>query len=95
MYQPAAPPDQLALFGLSAVDLDDTVEVMPDVWPVFSLFEAMTTQWRAGMAGPTGLDYNAIPVTARMLGIKQRQARESFYDLRVMEAEALRVMREK
>lgn len=47
------------------------------------------------LAGPTGLDYNAIPITARMLGIKQRQARESFHDLRVMEAEALRVMREK
>ncbi|WP_425286327.1 DUF1799 domain-containing protein [Candidatus Fukatsuia endosymbiont of Tuberolachnus salignus] len=29
----------------------------PDIWPSFLVMRAMSTQWRTGMAGPTGLDY--------------------------------------
>ncbi|MCK2109230.1 DUF1799 domain-containing protein [Pseudomonas juntendi] len=72
----------------------EEVEVWPDAWPAFRLFDAMGTQWRVGPGGPSGLDYTAIPATASMLGIKRRHLTDIFPDLRVMEVEALAVMAE-
>ncbi|MFI8394204.1 DUF1799 domain-containing protein [Pseudomonas sp. NPDC078863] len=69
-------------------------EVWPDNWRAFLLFEAMSTQWRVGMGGATGLDYNALPPVASMLGMKRREIPEVFQDIRVMEAEAMLVMSE-
>lgn len=59
------------------------------------VFIAMTTQWRAGFAGPTGLDYNALPTVLRLQAIPRRDWPEMFADLRVLEAEALTTMRKK
>lgn len=71
------------------------VEVWPDAWPAFELFEALTTQWRiGGMGVATGLDYAAIPAAAAMLGIKRHDLVGVFPDLRIMEHEALGVMAE-
>lgn len=39
----------------------DPEDLPPDLgWeePVWTLYERIHTQWRVGMAGPTGLDYN-------------------------------------
>lgn len=47
-----------------------------------------------GAWGPSGLDYTAIPSTAKMIGIKRRGLEEAFPDLRAMENEALGVMAE-
>lgn len=69
-------------------------DVWPDNWSAFLLFEAMSTQWRTGMGGASGLDYNALPPVASMLGIKRRELSEVFHDIRVMEAEAMLVMSE-
>lgn len=46
------------------------------------------------MGGAIGLDYAALPAASSLLGMKKREAREAFNDLRVLEAEALRVMSE-
>jgi hypothetical protein len=54
------------------------------------LFIACGTQWRIGMAGPTGLDYVAMAVVARAMGVKLTAARMD--GIRVMESEALKVM---
>jgi len=70
------------------------VEVWPDVWPAFSLFEALGTQWRLGQGGPSGLDYTAISVVASMIGIKRCELTNIFPDLRIMEHEALAMMSE-
>ncbi|WP_371856919.1 DUF1799 domain-containing protein [Pseudomonas sp. R9(2017)] len=72
----------------------EDVEVWPDAWPAFCLFEALGTQWRLGPGGPSGLDYAAIPSTAKMISLKRRELPEAFNDLRVMENEALAVMAE-
>ncbi|AOX11856.1 hypothetical protein Q5O_09745 [Pseudomonas putida JB] len=72
----------------------EDVEVWPDAWPAFCLFEALGTQWRLGPGGPSGLDYAAIPGTAKMIGLKSRELSETFDDVRVMENEALTVMAE-
>ncbi|MBF8732801.1 DUF1799 domain-containing protein [Pseudomonas guariconensis] len=81
---------------MSRADIpEEMVEVWPDVWPAFELFEALTTQWRiGGMGVATGLDYASIPAAAAMLGIKRRNLMEIFPDLRIMEHEALGVMAE-
>ncbi|MFK3723319.1 DUF1799 domain-containing protein [Pseudomonas monteilii] len=71
---------------------EQTVEVWPDAWPAFRLFEALGTQWRQGSGRPTGLDYGVVPAVASMLGIERHVMAALFSDLRVMEAEALAAM---
>lgn len=82
------------MIGLSPKDLDETVSVWGCNWASFSLFEAMSTQWRTGTNGATGLDYNALPAVMRLLGIPAKQRANLFHDLRVMEGEVLRSMDE-
>jgi hypothetical protein len=93
MYEPGPSEKELAAFGIKPSDLPETVvEVLPDVWDSYRLFRAMSTQWRAGMAGATGLDYAALPVTGDLLGLSAEEIRGAFDDVRVMEGEALRCM---
>ena len=94
MYEPGAPAEQMAMFGLSSGDFDDDMEIWPDNWPAFRLFNAMSTQWRTGACGATGLDYTSIRDVAEYLGIKKKTIPDIFPDLQVMEAEALAVMGE-
>lgn len=95
MYEQGPSAEQLAFLGLSLDDIEtEDVEVWPDVWPAFCLFEALGTQWRLGPGGPSGLDYTAVPCTAKMIGLKHRELSEAFNDLRVMENEALALMAE-
>lgn len=82
------------MFGLAPEDLDEDVEVWPDNWSAFRLFNAMATQWRTGACGATGLDYTSIRDVAEFIGIKKKQIKEIFPDLQVMEAEALAAMAE-
>lgn len=68
------------------------MEVWPDAWPAFRLFEALGTQWRQSVGRPTGMDYGVVPAVASMLGIERHALAALFPDLRVMEAEALAAM---
>lgn len=73
--------------------MDDSIELWAANAQSFAVFESMGTQWRMGMAGATGLDYQALPVVLEMAGLKKRKDRAAiFADLRVMEREALRTM---
>ncbi|MBH3342450.1 DUF1799 domain-containing protein [Pseudomonas parafulva] len=95
MYERGPTAEQLGALGLSLADVpDEEVEVWPDAWPALRLFEAMSTQWRLGQGGASGLDYAAIPATSSMLGIKRRELFNIFPDLRILEIEALAVMAE-
>ena len=80
------------MLGLTMADIDEDVEVWPDNWTVFRLFNALSTQWRTGAGGATGLDYSVIREVASLIGINKRRILELFPDLQVMEAEALLVM---
>lgn len=53
----------------------------------------MATQWRVGMNGPTGLDYGVLFVLMDRLGLDEEAFDGLLDDVRVMEAEALKVMR--
>ena len=95
MYEPCATAEDMAKLGLTLADIaNDNVEIWPDNWPVFRLFNALGTQWRTGACGATGLDYSVVREVATIIGIKKRQIPELFPDLQVMEAEALAVMAE-
>lgn len=73
---------------------EDDVEVWQHNWQAFSVFEAMSTQWRTGMAGASGLDYAALPAVMRLVGVPKKDRDQVFHDVRIMEAEALAVMAE-
>jgi hypothetical protein len=95
MYGPRASAAELSMFGLMPGDIEEeNVEVWRDNWPAFRLFNALSTQWRTGACGATGLDYTSIRDVAGFLGIKKKTIPEIFPDLQVMEAEALLVMSE-
>ncbi|MFK3971184.1 DUF1799 domain-containing protein [Pseudomonas sp. NPDC087358] len=95
MYEPGPSDEHLAAFGMTRADIpDETFEVLPDVWPAFLTFNAMSTQWRVGMGGAVGLDYGAISAVTAFLGLSKKQTARLFPDLRVLEAEALLVMSE-
>lgn len=59
-----------------------------------NLFVAMATQWRTGFSGATGLDYTALPVVREAQQIPDDDWPDVFDALRVLEGEALSVMRE-
>lgn len=86
---------QAGLFGLTLAEIPDEDVFVWDInWPTFILFDTLRTQWRIGFSGPTGLDYNVIQSTGKMLGLKKKQINAMFSDLRVMENEALVTMGE-
>lgn len=57
------------------------------------MFIQLSTQWRTGMSGATGLDYNAIPNVMRLAGVPRADWPETFELIRVMEDAALEKMR--
>ena len=60
-----------------------------------NVFVAMSTQWRVGMSGATGLDYNALPVVMRMNGVRPADRASVFDGVRTMEDTALMQMHAK
>ncbi|MBX9849594.1 MAG: DUF1799 domain-containing protein [Rhodocyclaceae bacterium] len=67
----------------------------PDNLEAVNVFIAMGTQWRTGMSGPTGLDYNALPVVFGMCSVAATDQAGIFESLRIMEMAALSVMHAK
>ncbi|WP_194206807.1 DUF1799 domain-containing protein [Superficieibacter sp. 1612_C1] len=81
----------MAAFGMTPDDYDETViEVWPDVWPSFLVFQSAGTQWRTGMGGVTGLDYSVLPWLMKVRGIENEAT--ALNDIRIMESAALRVI---
>jgi hypothetical protein len=63
--------------------------------PAVNVFIAMSTQWRVGAAGVTGLDYSVLPEMWRRAKVPAGARDDVFDDLRIMEDAALEKMREK
>jgi len=91
------PPDakKMALFGFEAEDFEATDIV--DYWPEHKLavqvFLGMQTQWRVGMAGLVGLDYNALGNVYQALRITDEQVPDVFSQLQVIEFKFLELKR--
>ncbi|WP_406850551.1 DUF1799 domain-containing protein [Candidatus Arsenophonus nilaparvatae] len=78
-----------AAFGFTPEDSE--VEVWADVWAAYLTFNALRTQWRMGVNGPTGLDYSVLPQVIDLLNLNSDKT-TLFNDIRVMEAKALAIM---
>lgn len=70
------------------------LEIWPENWLAFEVFGASLTQWRVGMSGPTGLDYTVLPVVMDLIDVPKESRAECFEGVRVMESEALKVIRQ-
>lgn len=102
-----APPDDngagialMATMGMTKAQIEaqlkqagDTTWIWPCNWKPLHLFIGLSTQWRVGMAGITGLDYAALPIVAQ--GLRIRLKPRLIRALQVMEREALRLMSER
>lgn len=96
MYERLDVDDEPDAFGLSRADFDhEVVEVWPENWQAFALFCALRTQWRVGMAGPTGLDYNTLYHKLDRMRLEPDEYDELESDIQVMEYSALVAMNEK
>lgn len=56
------------------------------------MFDSVFTQWRVGMGGPTGLDYNAVYPLLDRTAKDPQEWDEMFSDIQVMEGAALKQM---
>ena len=91
----------LAAFGLPPDFLGDQSPVSegaPTLWAcnvaALNLYRRLHTQWRVGPGGATGLDYAAIPVVLRLIGVPRQEWSDLFEALQVCESEALAVFSE-
>lgn len=71
------------------------VEVWPENWLPLQVFCAMRTQWNEGFNGRTGFRYEALREIRFAYGIKSADWPDVFDAIRVMEAAALELFREK
>lgn len=95
MYAKGATAAEAAQFGLTLEEAQgEAVGVWPDNLQAVNVFISLSTQWRTGMNGATGLDYNALPVVMRMTGVMQADRAAVFEDVRTLEDAAMEIMRE-
>jgi hypothetical protein len=69
------------------------VEVWPDNLAAVNVFIAMSTQWRVGMSGRTGLDYAALPAVLDLSDVPKAERADVFESLRTLEDAAMEQMR--
>lgn len=81
--------------GLTLEEATSVCMLWPDNLTAVNLFIDLFTQWRVGMNGPTGLDYSAALSVMDIRAIPKEDRAHLFADLRILEDEALRVIRAK
>lgn len=72
----------------------EPVEVWPDNLAAVNLFITLGTQWRVGMAGAVGLDYNVLYRKMDRLNLSAAEYDALEEDVQVLEAEALQIMQQ-
>ncbi len=96
MYAAEDDAAELAAFGFLPDDYaDETLEIWPENEESISLFSTLSTQWRVGMSGPTGLDYTAVFARMDRLKFDDEKYERLFQDIRVIEGEALSIFNSK
>lgn len=97
----ARPPSKQDLEQMQALGLspDDYASSDAEVWPenvrAFQLFADLQTQWRVGMGGATGLDYNTLFHKMDRMGLEPDEYELLEDDVRTMEFAALDAMANK
>ena len=79
--------------GLRPEDFgNEAFEIWPENEESIALFSSLSTQWRIGFSGPTGLDYNVLFTRMALLNIGADSQERLFQDIRVIEREALQIL---
>jgi len=69
------------------------------LWPcnvkAWGHWQAVQTQWRSGMGGPTGLDYAGVRAYLTEAGLMGKQRKNTFAGIQAAEAATLRAWGEK
>lgn len=87
---------ELAAAGLTAEDVTaEPVALWADNVPAYLLFCGVSTQWRVGAGGATGLDYNVVYRKMDRLNLSPDDYDWLEHDIQVMESAALEAMRSK
>ncbi|WP_417550117.1 DUF1799 domain-containing protein [Methylophaga sp.] len=85
--------DSLAAFGLPPELAQHIPIEKTQVWlihfDVLQVFNSLSTQWRVGPWGRTGIDYSVLPVVMDLHEINPTERKQMFADLKVMETAAL------
>lgn len=78
-------------FGFAPEDFSDDapLQVWPDLWDAWCVFDAMGTQWRAGAGGVYGLDFNVVRDELEVREIPREDWQEVRELIRYMESIAL------
>lgn len=63
--------------------------VYPDNWPAVCWMQRLWTQWRIGMNGRTGLDYQGVQAAMDMAGLAAEERPMLFEELQIIESEML------
>ena len=81
--------EALAAFGLylEGPRPDTACDVYADNWSAVQVFLSSATQWRHGMHGAYGLDYPAVRMVARTIGVKWDA--QLLLDITIMESAML------
>jgi len=96
MYERLPDNEEPDAFGFKRADFERVpVAVWPENVAVYRLFCDLQTQWRVGMAGPTGLDYNTLFHKLDRMRLSDDEYQTMEADIRVMEYEALSAMSDK
>lgn len=92
MYDSGPSDEELKAFCLTREDVEDTsdFEIWPENWIPFLVFSEVSTQWRVGAGGATGLDYVAVKWVMDLMKIKKKY--EVLRAIRAMESSALKTM---
>lgn len=73
---------------LTEADLD-VAEIWPENWPAFELFCKLQTQWRVGMGGRCGLDYNVLLTLLERMRLNDEDHARFMADIQTLEFAAL------
>lgn len=81
--------------GLTLEEATSVFYVWPDNAEAINTFELLAGQWRVGMNGAYAIDYGSIPVVLNLNRVPTEKWPDLFADLRVLEDEALSIIRKK
>ena len=92
MYDSGPSDEELKALYMTREDVEDTsdFEIWPENWAPFLVFSEVSTQWRVGAGGATGLDYVAVKWVMDLMKIKKKY--EVLRAIRTMESSALKTM---
>lgn len=87
-----APADLVdAVAGATQREADEGPRLRPECAEAWTAFMRVQTQWRMGFSGPVGLDYTAVAIKLKAVGMSFKQHVD---DLEVIELAALQAWAE-